>query len=60
MGYNSTAVSTHGPRNDFGVGGAGANYTKHISIQNIAYSIYTGSRAEPRPTNDLVHFSLKI
>ena len=52
-------TARHGPRNDFVVGGGTrANYTKYISIQNVHYIL--GVWAEPQPTNDLVHFSLKV
>ena len=48
----------NGPRNDFIVGGGQGPITKCISIK--IYTTYAGSSAEPQPTNDLVHFSLKI
>ena len=40
----------HGTMNDFVVGGPRVNYK----------NIYVGSGAEPQPTNDLMHSSLKI
>ena len=48
MGYS------HGPRNDFVVGGA-KGQLQYIDVYEI-YTVYAGSGA----TNDLVHFSLKI
>jgi len=48
----------HGPRNDFVVGGA-KGQLQNIEVYEI-YTIYAGSGTEPQPTNDLVHFSLKI
>jgi len=57
-GLTDVQYMLHGPRNDFVAGWAAANYTKHISIQNVHY--IRGSRAELQLTNDLEHFSLKI